>query len=77
MPRFKTNFTTAKPRPRMSAAFYGVRDSFRQAGLDLFIEGSIRVVARNGGDIHAVFRDVDQARAWLAARASVCAGRAR
>ena len=76
MPRFKTNFTTSKPRPRMSEAFFAVRDAFRAAGLDLFVEGSIRVVARNGDEVHAVFRNVGEARAWLAAQ-SPARGRSR
>ena len=67
MPRFRTNYTTAKPRAAMPPGFFETRDAFRMAGLELFREGAIRIVAVNGGVTFGVFRTVDRAAAWLKA----------
>lgn len=66
MPRFKTNFTTSKPRPRMPPAFYETRDRFRARGLELWSDSPTRFVCRNDGVVLQVWRSLPEAQAWLA-----------
>ncbi|MEP6503263.1 MAG: hypothetical protein ABJD97_08040 [Betaproteobacteria bacterium] len=75
MPRYRSTYSTTKPRSTFPADFVSTRDAFRLAGLDFFCEGSIRYVAVNGGVTFGVFRTIGQAREWLAAGPAQSAAR--
>ncbi len=68
MPRYRTNYTLAPPRPHLPPGFLEARDLFRASDFDLFAESTTRFIAKAGDETFGPWRTLREARDWLAAR---------